>query len=82
MSGTYTGDSLTQKLACVPRGERIVYHVGDLLMDVGDDVRFTEPERKRIKTLAAQARKLFDQKVCHLFQRRLAKGWEYLAVKR
>lgn len=78
----YTAESFRQKLLCAPIGERVVYHVGDLRRDQGDSVRFTLAEQKRIRSLARCALTLFEKGFIHLFQRRVDKGFEYLAVRR
>lgn len=65
-------------------GDRFVYHLGFLAIDLAPDSRSITPEQRRVtRALAARAWKLAQQGLVHLVQRRETAGeFTYFAVAR
>jgi hypothetical protein len=65
-------------------GEWLEYHRGFLGVDTDDDVSsLPEPDRKRLRAMAAAARRAFGMRLVHLVQVRLGPDrFAYVAIAR
>lgn len=80
--GSYTANSLSKRIDTAVPGEWIVYHVGDIQRDLGNHIQFTEFEHERIRGTIRKAMQLWKEGLVHLVQKRVARGFEYIAIRR
>lgn len=80
--GAYTADSFNKRIGTATPGEWVVYHVGDIQRDLSNHLQFTEFEHDRIRKVAKKAMRLSEDGLVHLVRRRVANGFEYIAIRR